>query len=268
MSEIIKTTTLEGGSGGHAKLLETSDGKLIVHKSYAHLLPSTKEIDNELDTLVYLYKMGISVPKPISRDKTGFTMQYIDGGMFIDKYKESTDKNDLMKKFAKTLHDLHTLETTEKTSNFINTELSEIKQVIEKYNFTEYQKILNTLETAASHITEQPPCYIHRDYHAWNVLSDKNGKLYIIDLTLKQGDFRFDVGWTYMLMARNGENPGFSESFFAEYKKLNFAVSEDFEFFKQLANLRWLINVKPWQIGHFDEGWQWLIKQGEGMIVT
>lgn len=42
-----------------------------------------------------------------------------------------------------------------------------------------------------------PSCYLHRDYHIWNVLSDKNNKLYVIDLELKQGDYRFDVGWTY-----------------------------------------------------------------------
>ena len=47
-------------------------------------------------------------------------------------------------------------------------------------------------------------CFIHRDHHPWNVLADSDGKLYVVDLPLSQGDFRFDVGWTYMLMFRSG----------------------------------------------------------------
>ncbi|MCL2198506.1 MAG: hypothetical protein FWB80_06255 [Defluviitaleaceae bacterium] len=35
-----------------------------------------------------------------------------------------------------------------------------------------------------------------------------------------------------------GGNPGFSESFFEEYKNLNPNTAKDFEFFKHLANLR------------------------------
>jgi aminoglycoside phosphotransferase (APT) family kinase protein len=271
-NKIVKTTVLEGGFGGNAKLIEMSDGQKFVYKSYAHLLPSTSLINEEWDTLVYLYNKGCSVPKPIEKDETGYSMQYIDSGNFISIYKKAdiVTQKEMMSKFAKVLYDLHKIETTEKNvygeKGFLQNELAEIRQVVEDFHFDEYIEILDRLETVSSNVIEKPLCYIHRDYHAWNVLSDKEGKLYIIDLFLKQGDFRFDVGWAYMLMSRNGENEGFGESFLAEYEKINPDVIVNIEFFKQLANLRWLINVKPGQLDKANAGWQWLINQGEKMI--
>ena len=68
-------------------------------------------------------------------------------------------------------------------------------------------------------------------------------------MELTQGDYRFDVGWTYMLQSRtavhDSRHNDIAKTFLSGYYKLNPEACEDIDFFMQLANLRWLVNVAP-----------------------
>jgi aminoglycoside phosphotransferase (APT) family kinase protein len=91
-------------------------------------------------------------------------------------------------------------------------------------------------------ITESPHCIIHRDYHPWNIILSEAGNMFVVDLECGLGDFRFDVAWTYTLMERSGYSD-FSKVFFKQYEEICGEKIMDFDFFKYLAIIRWLINV-------------------------
>jgi len=241
----MKQTIIKTTSEVEVRLEELPDGHKHIYKEYAN----HAGINDEWDALVYLHGKGYSVPKPIRRSKNGMYIQYIENGTLWDFYKnaDATAQKTLLTQFTKLLHDLHILDTAENQpppqESFIQTETAEIHRLIEKNQLGDnYTKALERLKSAKTEA--QPLCYIHRDYHPWNVLRGKNEKLYITDFALNQGDFRFDVAWTYMLMSRTGF-PQFAENFLREYANLQPKVLADFEFFKQLANLRWLVNVQP-----------------------
>jgi len=255
-SKTIKTTILNHGFAGEVRLEETSDGQKYVHKEYStevlEFPGNSNLMDDEWNTLVYLYNKGYNVPQPIRRTKNGMYMQYIENGALWEAYEnaDSDAQKEVIEKFTKLLYNLHILEVTDAKqpdSSFLQNEIAEIKQIIDEkglYQLNNYMKTLERLKTISVSIAEQSQCYIHRDYHPWNVLLDKNNNQYAIDFVLKQGDYRFDAAWTYMLMSRTGF-PEFAEYFLSEYKDLQPDVLIEFEFFKQLANFRWLVTVKP-----------------------
>ena len=243
---IVKTTVFRNHPGGKVFLEEMLDGQNHIRKLH-------KSINEEWDALCFLHGTGINIPELYKIDENGLYMQYIDGGMLWENYQtaDTATQQDLINSFTKLLYDLHNItpDNAPPFNNFIENELKEIKAIIKEKQIYDYNDILYKLEKLSIDITEQPPCYIHRDYHVWNVLMDKNQKLYLIDMELTQGDYRFDVGWTYMLQsrttvhdARHGE---IAEAFLSGYYKLKPEACVDIEFFMQLANLRWLVNVAP-----------------------
>jgi hypothetical protein len=91
----------------------------------------------------------------------------------------------------------------------------------------------------------------------------------LIDIFNTLGDYRFDVGWAYVHMRREAEKAErvqFAEDFLCEYLKLKPEATDDFEFFKQLANLRWLANVRPGEWEEKSEFWQYMIKCAESVM--
>ena len=246
---IIKTTTFRDHPGCKVLLEEMQDGQKFIRKSCRDKVTT----DKEWDALNYLHSAGINVPELYRNNEHGMYMQYIDGGMLWDSYQtaDADCQQDLIEKFTKLLFDLHNVPPRDKPSfgSFIQNELAEIKVIMEKKQLDEYNKIHSKLTDLSVNIKETPPCYIHRDYHVWNVLFDSNQKLYLIDMELTQGDSRFDVGWTYMLQKRSAvhdpRHGEIAQSFLESYYQLNPEANIDIEFFMQLANLRWLVNVAP-----------------------
>ncbi|MCL2054649.1 MAG: aminoglycoside phosphotransferase family protein [Oscillospiraceae bacterium] len=243
---IVKTTTFRDYPGGEVILEEMQDGRKHIRKLH-------KSIDEEWDALCFLQGAGINIPELYKKDENGLYMQYIDGGMLWDNYQaaDTATQHDLIEKFAKLLYNLHDITPKDAPpfDGFIKNEFSEIKTIIEEKQIDGYKDILYKLEGLSVGINENPPCYVHRDYHVWNVLMDNSQKLYLIDMELTQGDFRFDAGWTYMLQSRTSvhdkRHGEIAKAFLAEYYKLRPETSADIEFFMQLANFRWLVNVAP-----------------------
>lgn len=277
-NNIVKITKLMDGWQSEISLIETADGQCCVRKNYSEAvhLNNPTLMGEEWDALVFLYNKGYSVPKPIRKDADGIYMQYIENGALWGVYRKSNNdsKQQLMQKYAKLLYDLHAVDISsiEKPfkGSFVENELTEIRNIVEKHKLNDYLKILDRLESESINITEQPLCFIHRDYHPWNVLIDKDGKLYAIDIFFTQGDYRFDVGWAYVHMRREVAQPEFvkfAESFLSEYFRLKPDAIVDFEFFKQLANLRWLANVRPGEWSEKPDFWQRMIKDAE-LIMT
>jgi len=246
---IIKTTIFRDHPGCKVLLEEMQDGQKHIRKSYWDKATT----DKEWDALNYLKSAGISIPELYRIDENGMYMQFIDGGMLWDSYQtaDADRQQDLIEKFTKLLFDLHNVPPRDKPSfdNFIQNKLAEIKDIMERKQLDEYNEIYSKLKELSVNIKETPPCYIHRDYHVWNVLFDSNQKLYLIDMELTQGDFRFDVGWTYMLQKRSAvhdpRHGEIAQAFLGRYYQLNPEANIDIAFFMQLANLRWLINVAP-----------------------
>jgi len=58
----------------------------------------------------------------------------------------------------------------------------------------------------------------------------------------------------------------FAQDFLTEYLKLKPDAIVDFEFFKQLANLRWLVNVRPGEWSEKPDFWQRMIRDGERIM--
>ena len=250
-NKIVKTIKLDGGFAGDIHLIETENGERCIRKSYANN-PSV-DLNAEWNALVFLHGKGYSVPKPLSKNTDEMYMQYIENGVLWDVYQtvDTATQHDLIEKFTKLLHDLHCISPKNVPSfdGFIQKEFSEIESIIKEKQIDNYKDILYKLEELSAGINEQPPCYVHRDYHVWNVLMDNNQKSYLIDMELTQGDYRFDVGWTYMLQNRSAVHDAWhseiAKAFLSGYYKLRPETYVDIEFFMQLANLRWLVNVAP-----------------------
>jgi aminoglycoside phosphotransferase (APT) family kinase protein len=243
--DIIQTTKLKGGFTGEVALIEMMDGRRFVHKSYPH---PEAEITREWDSLVFLYNKGYSVPKPIRKDANSIYMQYIENGNLWEIYENANEdsREILIHKFAKLLYELHILDITDfenpYSCGFIENELNEIENILNEKQLNKYFPALEHLRFLSANMKESPLCFIHRDFHPWNILVGSDEKLFAVDMPLAQGDFRFDAGWTYMLMARSGFDE-FAEEFISAYGKLNPLVYDDLNFYKSLANLRWLANV-------------------------
>ncbi|MDR1690030.1 MAG: aminoglycoside phosphotransferase family protein [Clostridiales bacterium] len=248
-NHIVKTTILRDNPGCKVLLEEMQDGRKHVRKSYVHSVNT----DGEWNALCFLYSANFNVPKPYKKNAQGMYMQYIDGGVLWDSYQaaDAITKQELINKFTTLLHSLHiiTPKNTPPFNGFIKNELAEIKNIIKKKKIDRYWEVYNKLTILAAGIKEFSSCYIHRDYHVWNVMLDSNQKLYLIDMELNQGDYRFDVGWTYMIQSRSAVHDArhgdIAEAFLSEYCRLEPEVCNDIEFFMQLANLRWLVNVAP-----------------------
>ncbi|MCL2109004.1 MAG: aminoglycoside phosphotransferase family protein [Oscillospiraceae bacterium] len=254
---------LDGGFAGDIHLIETADGARSIRKSYAN--NPTVDLDAEWNALVFLHGKGYSVPKPLHKTADEMYMQYINNGVLWDFYQatDTATRHDLLDKFTKLLYDLHVLDVNSYNINFIENELAEIKNILKEKQLKNYFSALEKLESRSVNIAVKTPCFIHRDYHPWNVLVDTDERLYAADLPLSQGDFRFDVAWTFMLMSRSGFRE-FAEKFLLEYAKLNSSVYDDFDFYKSLANLRWLANVSKFAHGQAElECFRHWIRQAE-----
>ncbi|MDR3598348.1 aminoglycoside phosphotransferase family protein [Clostridium sp.] len=256
--EIEQTTILNSGWAGEIISLKLKDNmqKYIV-KTYSSSKNGLENIKQEWAGLNILYKANYPVPKPVMiNDSTNIppyiVMEEIKGENFWTYYLNLANENkeQLLYEFTRLFFELHELDTSivnnsqtkYSTASFIEEEINNIKKLIEENNLKCFNDVLHWLQFEKTNIMNHTLSIIHRDFHPWNVIVDITGKLYVIDLLWGIGDYRFDLAWTCTLMERSGFKD-FSDNIFNKYQSLKKENISNFEYFKVLSTLRWLVNV-------------------------
>jgi len=243
---IIRKETLNSGLAGEVLSVETSDNMKFVLKTYKDEV--NHSIDNEWNMMNILYEKGFNVPKPFEKSNNTIVMEMINGKNLGTIFLENkTISEELMHDFTNLLYQLHkiNIENCSKNGNinsikFIKNEINQIKNIIGDNNIC--FKYISKLEKMSLNINNEKDCIIHRDYHPWNIILNETGKMFVVDLECGYGDYRFDVAWTYTLMERSGFLD-FSKTFYNQYENICGKKILDFDVFKYLTILRWLINV-------------------------
>lgn len=255
--KIEEIKILKSGWAGEIISLKSKDnGQKYIIKTYNSSKNALQNIKQEWDGLNLLYKAGYTVPKPINSDfiseKPYIVMEEIEGEdlwkCYINSPKE--DKEQVLDEFVKVFLKLHELDISvigmehikESTSYFIEKEINEIKGLVKENNLNYLSQVIQWLEKEKVNLSNHRLSIIHRDYHPWNIIIDKNKKLYVIDLLWGIGDYRFDLAWTCTLMERSGFEE-FGNEVFKKYTRLKNKNIDNFEYFKVFSTLRWLVNV-------------------------
>jgi aminoglycoside phosphotransferase (APT) family kinase protein len=237
------------------------DGKIqdkLILKIYEGTQNGISSIEKECKALASLKKVGYPVPELFSYDTTlnefdkpFLIMERIEGKLLWDIYMEDKEQQSkYMQQFTKLLYDLHSLDVKNIQPDFevtdpitlIDHELDEISQIIHQYKIFEFEEIYQWLQDKKTSLSDLKPSIMHRDYHPWNVLVDETSNPYVIDWVWGIGDYRFDLAWTVTLMERSGFEQ-FAAEVYNEYLALMNNPMKDFEYFKVLATLRWILNV-------------------------
>lgn len=241
------------------KNMDITNTQEFILKAYSKSSSGIENIRKESEALSYLGYKGYPVPKYIfsdlsctKYDKPFIIMEKVNGKLFWDMYIEATsnEKELMMNKFAELLYELHQLDipnsyiSDENSSptSLIDHELDEIKSLIDLYSINALGDIYKWLDEKKHRISNLKPSIIHRDYHPWNVIVGEHGETFVIDLVWGIGDFRFDLAWSVSLLERSGFQEVAYELFSSYERKVNKPI-DNFEYFKVLATLRWLLNI-------------------------
>lgn len=233
--------------------------KKLILKIYSGTKSGVTSIEKECQALACLKKIGYSVPQLFSYDvsmkefdKPFLIMERIEGKSLWEEYTQGDNIKQVqcIRQFTKLLFELHSIEVKVIQPDFegsqlitlIDHELEEITQIMHQYKLREFQDILQWLESEKRSIGNRKPCILHRDYHPWNVLVEESIEFYVIDWVWGIGDYRFDLAWTVTLMERSGFEQ-FADQVYKEYVTLLDGPIKDFNYFKVLATLRWILNV-------------------------
>jgi len=190
-----------------------------------------KDVQNkiswEYEVLVVLFDAGYSVPRThfLEMNESFFgkpfiIMDRIVGDDMGEEFTKALEANDMRKiredilpvliqLFVK-LHNLDwriiPIEFDEKKIIdpyfFIDRNLISIDDLIHKFNLHELLPILNWLEERRDKVPTKKISILHRDFHPHNIIISKEGKAYVIDWpSCTVGDFRYDLGWTLLLVS-------------------------------------------------------------------
>lgn len=232
---------------------ENSDQKYVVK---AYNKDSVQNLEREWVGLNFLYQAKFPVPKPVlsnfAHEKAYILMEQIDGEDLWTVYQRSAaaDQQELMTKFMRAFFDLHSLDIStlnqllqiESTLQFIEKEISDIQNLAVQNDLQSFIPVISWLHREKEHIRPEKLSILHRDYHPWNALADDQNNVYVIDLVWCIGDYRFDLAWFCALMERGGLQD-FSNAAFACYQEFHQREIYNYDYFKVLATLRWLMNV-------------------------
>lgn len=225
-------------------------------KTYNSSKSGIKNIKQEWEALNMLYRVNYPVPKPIFSNfiegKPFIVMEEIKGESLWDCYQNNNAKcrEKLLSDFVIIFFKLHHLDISivknktikNNTEYFIDQEINEIEELVKENNLGYFTDIIDWLKAEKLKVINCELAIIHRDYHPWNVIVNKNKQLYVIDLLCGIGDYRFDLAWMCTLMERSGFEE-FSNEVFNKYRELKGEDIKNFEYFKVFSTLRWLINV-------------------------
>lgn len=251
--KVDSVETFKSGWAGEVLSIRCIGGdKQFIVKIY-NSKSGKENIIHEWKGINMLYTAGYPVPKPIqlveNSEKTYIIIEKIVGELFWDVYKRQneTERIPLQDQFAKLLVQLHQIDIDKLPiekgqAPHLIAEISKIKQDIAEMNLAAMNEVVLWLEQNMQKENHTKYSFLHRDYHPWNVIIDRSGKMYVIDWGWGIGDYRFDLAWTCSLMERT-EYRAFSNHLFTNYQKEINEKIENFDYFKVLVTLRWMINV-------------------------
>lgn len=235
--------------------LHNQQRRLII-KTYGSGENRIDHLQQEWQALCFLHEVAYPVPEPIMRQSGEpapcIVMQEIIGDTFWNRYMQTSGSKQsaLLSQFVQLFHRLHALDieitgetvTENSTAFFLENELNRMNRLLTENGLTGFTPAMFWLQQERHKVINKALSVIHRDYHPWNVLIDMNEQCFVIDLLWGIGDFRYDVAWTYTLMERSGF-ADFAEEVLAVYKEYNGDVVTNFEYFKVMATLGWLLNI-------------------------
>ncbi|SHK16273.1 Phosphotransferase enzyme family protein [Anaerocolumna jejuensis DSM 15929] len=233
--------------------------KDYIIKLYSGNKKGAEGIEKESQALKFLAESGYNVPEYVGHDTLMnefeypfMVMEQIKGKMFWDIYQEAEteQKKDMVITFSRLLYDLHKkdikitkIDTMEEEPiKLIDNELEEIKEILDSYSIEKLRPIYLWLENEKDTVGDLSPSILHRDYHPWNIIIDQRNQPYVIDWVWGIGDYRFDIAWTICLLERGGFD-SFAEEALTAYRELLGKEIKNFDYFKVLSTLRWLLNV-------------------------
>ncbi len=236
------------GFAGETSRITLEDGRIFVVKSYGS---DTCDLKREWEGLRLLTEVDYPVPTPVLAEFEGKTPYIViscfNGDNLWDVYcsTDEATKKQLLISFSNALATLHRIDTTPFATavkaDFIGQELTYINSRLSSNN--QLEPIYEWLSLHKPQIKGETPAVLHRDYHPWNVLVGQDNKLCVIDWVWGVGDARFDLAWTFCLLKRSGYE-GFAKEFLQQYNRISGYDLSEFDYFKVLATVRWIVNVK------------------------
>jgi aminoglycoside phosphotransferase (APT) family kinase protein len=235
----------------------------LILKTFANDMYGKDHALKERHALKQLHFRGYPVPRPVASETEAghigmpfIIMERIPGRLLGNVLLESpeVEQPKLLTPFVQLLVDLHTMNIKALVENLlVKDEYTLIKR--ELYNLRSliapYESLTPIFEWLNEHRDRVPcarPSINHRDFHPWNVILSDEGKLSVIDWGWQIGDPRSDLAWLLTKLER--ENLGrMSDIVLREYERLDGRPVEHLDYFKVLANLRWLVGVaKDFQV--------------------
>lgn len=215
----------------------------------------------EFNAMDQLYKMEYPVPEVFVLEVDAsflgnpfVVMEKINGTQMWPLLREAPAKKrkELMTLFCSLFVELHTLDwrpfvvdpSVYNTGPYawINHFLEMVKKFAHIYEKSEFNPVLDWLESHRLDVPCERLSVAHNDYHPHNVLV-RNGKAYVIDWSsVAVEDFRMDVAWTLLLASTYG-TPETRDIILSEYERIAGFNIKNIEYFDVLASAKRLFTI-------------------------
>jgi len=227
-----------GGGGDEKSRKECSTMKKLHKADYP--VPEVKFLESDLTVL----------------GKPFVVMEKVDGRLMGDLFVESprTKKRELLDLFCGMFVRLHRLDWPALAENGspagvqdprlrVLDKISEVQEAFRSFDKTEFDPVFDWLRKETPGVRFGDPCLIHWDYHPWNIIMKKDGSGCVIDWTQSEVlDFRFDLGWTLVLVSTHA-HPLLARAVFKGYERIAGTRVESIRFFEVAACLKRLFAV-------------------------
>ncbi len=222
-----------------------------------------EKANREFETMKRLGELGFPVPRVLLLESGSsvfgrpfVVMEKVEGRLMGELFFESSwrGKRELLGTFSKMFADLHRLKwevfvedpkayTKRDPRVFVLDKISEIQERFRSLGKVEFDPVFDWLRSHTSAVRFGEPSLIHWDYHPWNVIVRSDGKPFVIDWTQAEVlDFRFDLGWTLVLIATHA-HPRLAASVLRRYERVARKRAEQMEYFEVAACLKRLFAV-------------------------
>ena len=229
----------------------------------------TAQSKREYAVIKKVAQAGLPVPKVVLlvSDSSPFenpfvVMEKIDGPTMAAELDHASDKSkrSLIKQFTAPFVKLHQLSWNQVFASksqslrniddplaYINSKLSEMRTLIDRFGLTEFEGHFRWLEERLEHGAVSRLSVLHNDYHPLNILiRDEEGGLAIIDWSFAEvGDYRLDLAWSVLLLGvMAGEQ--YRDVMLASYEQLSGDRVEHFQYFEVLKFTQRTLTIATW----------------------